>query len=170
MDDLDAESLEDLWRVGVLVDLLADGADVVHDIREADGDLGVDAQAGGGAGVVCEVGGVEERLGRHAAGPRAIAAELLALDEHRFDASVGRDARGGEARGTTADDDIVEVVLSHLSCDVRRVMWESERAPEALSAPGHWRPRRAGARRDTRHPYAHGATLEPFHSTTVARD
>ena len=72
------------------------------------GPLEDDAVVGGAPGEVRGVGAGDERLGRHAAGVDAGAAEQLALDEGDFHAGAGQPAGERRTGLAGADDDGVE--------------------------------------------------------------
>ena len=64
-------------------------------------------------GEVGDLAGVQQRLGRDAAAVQAGAAELLLLDQHDAHAELCRTQRAGVATAAAAQDDEVDVGLSH---------------------------------------------------------
>ncbi len=73
------------------------------------------------AGVVGDLGGVQQRLGGDAAAVQAGTAQLVLLDEGHREAQLGRAQRAGVPAGTPAQDqDVVGVALAQLSLLPRR--------------------------------------------------
>ena len=70
--------------------------------------LGLEAEGFGVVEVVVDLGRAQQRLGRDAAPVQADAAQMLALDDGRLQAELGRADRRHIAARTAADDDDVE--------------------------------------------------------------
>ncbi len=89
-------------------------AHAVHHGREIDSDLGGrEPYSGGGACVVERLGAADERLAGHTAGPEALAAEAVLLDQGDARPEHPRARGGHEAGGAGADhDEVVRRVRS----------------------------------------------------------
>ncbi len=61
-----------------------------------------------------EAGGLDQRLGGDAAGPCAIAADAVALDQRHAHAQPGGEIRRNKAAGAGADDHEVEQILGQV--------------------------------------------------------
>ena len=107
--DVDAPVAEGFRRLG-LVDLGNDGPHMVHHGCQVHLRTGRrESEPLGVAHVVGDGGGVEDGLAGDAASPGAIAAYSVALDQGHPPVQAGREVRGGEAGGTTADDEQIVV-------------------------------------------------------------
>ena len=73
------------------------------------------AEAGGVLDLVVDVRADHEQLFRHAAADHAGAAHPVFFGDHDLGAVAGRDAGGANAARTTADDEQIDVELSHVN-------------------------------------------------------
>jgi len=111
-DHFDAELLEILWSIRVLIDVFPNGAHPCHDPREVVAGIGGrESVALSGAHLVRDFRGLEQALARYAAVPGAVAAQLLRLDERRLRAQYRRHPRGREPSRASSDNEHVVVVL-----------------------------------------------------------
>ena len=73
------------------------------------------AEAGGVLDLVADVRADHEQLFRHAAADHAGAAHPVFFGDHDLGAVAGGDAGGANAARTTADDEQIDVELSHIN-------------------------------------------------------
>jgi hypothetical protein len=114
LDDGDAaaldqarEALEEARDDAVLVGVHAGHVDALE--------AGPDAELLGVAGLVGDLGGVQQRLGRDAADVEAGAPEVALLDQAHGQPELGRPERAGVATGAGTEDENVEVGIGHES-------------------------------------------------------
>ena len=110
IDDVDAE-LAELGRIVVRLDGAPRRAHRLHDrLRRDPRLLRRESEGVRVPQLMGELRACHQRLRRHAAGPEAVAAEFLALDERDL-ATETRAAGGGDQSGrSTADDHYIELI------------------------------------------------------------
>ena len=88
-----------------------------------------------------DFGAAQQRLGRDAAPVEADAAEILALHHAGLHAQLGGPDRGDIATGTAAEDDDIEILISHLktSCGAEESKQELGSA-QTRQGPSPWSP------------------------------
>ena len=122
-DHVDAEGAELLRIVGVMLDGVALRAHRIHHrLRRYARGLRFEPVGVGVLHLVNEPRRGHERLGRHAAGPEAVAAEFLALDQRNLAAEARTAGGGDQAAAATADDDDVEL-FGHVCVNL---IWSGE--------------------------------------------
>ena len=122
LDDVHLCALQQ--RVDAGAQLLADAALEIEHLADVVGKAAVNAHTRAVHGVVVDLRGVKQRLGRDAAPVQAGAAHLPALHDGGMQSQLGGAQRGGVPAGARADDD--QLIVRHRSsscvfrCFVRR--------------------------------------------------
>ena len=102
---------DDFGPIGLFIHALLDRVHAAEHSGQVDPQLGgIEPVARGGARVLSDLGGLEQRLARDAARPCAVAAELVLLDEERLRAELRAHARRRQSgRASSDNDDVVFV-------------------------------------------------------------